>query len=204
MRHSRGIIGGLAVLLFSAGCAAISVGANHDPGLSTAAFRTFAFEGHDAYPTGDARLDAKPFFDARVRAAVGFELAAKGLLRASDNPDLLIHYHATAERRLEVIRSDEGKGYADATGGNTVSREYEEGTLVVDVVDRKTRQVIWRGWVRQDLADMLNNPRAMDAYCQKAVRAMFQRFPERGTDGQMPDITSRNLPDISTGSARAY
>jgi hypothetical protein len=99
-------------------------------------------------------------------------------LRAAENPDLMLHYHATAERRLEVIRADEGRGYADATGGESVSREYEEGTLVIDVVDAKTKRVIWRGWARQDLADMLNNPRAMDNYVQKAVRAMFERFPK--------------------------
>jgi hypothetical protein len=49
---------------------------------------------------------------------------------------------------------------------------------VIDVVDARTKRVIWRGWARQDLADMLNNPRAMDAYVQKAVRAMFARFPK--------------------------
>jgi hypothetical protein len=175
MKNRR--LGGLTLIMLAGGCATLAVGANYDPGLALGSMRSFAFEQQDALPTGDARLDANPFFDARVRAAVEFELAGKGLLRATGQPDLLVHYHATTARRLEVIRADEGRGYADATG-ESVSREYEEGTLVIDVVDARTKRVIWRGWARQDLADMLNNPRAMDAYVQKAVRAMFARFPK--------------------------
>jgi hypothetical protein len=67
-------------MLFSA-CATINTGADYDAGVTLDRFKTFNWGGGDTLPVGDPRLDNNPFFDARVRAAVQLELAARRLRR---------------------------------------------------------------------------------------------------------------------------
>jgi hypothetical protein len=163
-------------LLATVGCATLEVGADYDRGVTLSPFRSFAFDTRDALPTGDPRLDSNPFFDSRMRAAVDFEMAAKGLRLVDANPDLLVHYHATVAQRLDVIRSDTDRGYTDVTGSQPNVVNFDEGTILVDVADAKTKRVIWRGWARSDFGGVLNDPHTMDNYVQKAVHAMFERF----------------------------
>jgi hypothetical protein len=46
----------------------------------------------------------------------------------------------------------------------------------VDVVEAKSKRVIWRGWTRADIGGVLSDPHTMDKFVQKAVHAMFTRF----------------------------
>ena len=168
-RHSSLLI----VLALAAGCATIDVGANFDPTTSIAPATTFDFEPRSETPTGDPRLDGNPFFETRLEAAVAFEMAAKGLRRSSASPRLLVHFHASVDRRLDVIQADRAGGYVTDTVGYA---EWEEGTIVVDVVDAGTKRVVWRGWGRSDLAGVLSDPHTMDRYVQQVVHKMFERF----------------------------
>lgn len=165
-----------ALLLGSVGCASMDVGADFEPSTTLAPFRSFAFDTRDALPTGDPRLDNNPFFDSRMRAAVEFEMAAKGLKRGESSPDLLVHYHASVSQRVDVLRSDTERGYTDVTGTPANIVQFDEGTILVDVVDAKSKRVIWRGWARADLGGVLSDPHTMDNFVQKAVHGMFTRF----------------------------
>jgi hypothetical protein len=73
-------VAAIALMLFSA-CATINTGADYDAGVTLDRFKTFNWGGGDTLPVGDPRLDNNPFFDARVRAAVELELAARRLRR---------------------------------------------------------------------------------------------------------------------------
>lgn len=163
----------LVALALVAGCATIDVGASFDPAASIAPATTFDFEPRGETPTGDPRLDGNPFFESRLLAAIAFEMAAKGLRQSPASPKLLVHYHASVDRRLDVIQSDRAGGYVTDTLGFA---EWEEGTIVVDVVDAATRRVVWRGWGRSDLAGVLADPHTMDRYVQQVVHRMFERF----------------------------
>ncbi len=164
------------VLLAGTACATMDIGADYEQSATLAPFGSFAFDTRDALPTGDPRLDNNPFFDARMRAAVEFEMAAKGLKRTATSADLLVHYHATVSQRVDVLRSDTERGYTDVTGTPANVVQFDEGTIVVDVVDAKSKKVIWRGWARADLGGVLSDPHTMDAFVQKAVHGMFTRF----------------------------
>lgn len=163
----------LAMLGLVTACATIDVGANFDPATAVAPYTTFDFNVREEAPTGDPRLDGNPFFETRLLAAIEFEMAAKGLRRNADSPRLLVHYHASVDRRLDVIQTDRAGGYVTDTVGYA---EWEEGTIVVDVVDAASKRVIWRGWARSDLAGVLSDPHTMDRYVQQVVHKMFERF----------------------------
>jgi len=176
-RYAARVVVLLTVALLSA-CATVHVGADFAPGVRLDKYRTFDWGGGDSLPVGDPRLDNNPFFDSRVRAAVELELAARGLMRATVSPDLLVHYHASVRQRVDVIRADEGRGYSSPRDGRSdIVLEYEEGTLIVDVAEPKAKAILWRGWSQTDVGGLLENPREMEKRIRESIRLMMLKFP---------------------------
>ena len=164
-------------LLVLASCGAgIRYGADYTPEHDFGGYSTFQWEAADPLPTGDPRLDANPFFDQRVRGAVEAELLARGLRTASD-PDLTVHYHVAIRERLEVLEPDRTRPVIP--GEVQEVRSWEEGTLLVDVVDTEVGEVVWRGWAQTDVTGLADDPRREEARIQEAVALMFDRFPVR-------------------------
>lgn len=174
LRWSVVAAGALAV----AGCATMNVSSHVERGLDFAQYHTYNWGPADALPTGDPRLDKDPFFHDRMQGAVEKALATRGLtLSTSGVPDLLFHYHANVTQRLEVNRLDEPRGYCTAEGCPGGVTEYEAGTIVLDVVDRRTNRVIWRGWAQDRLARIVDNRDRMAQEIDEAVTQMMKRLP---------------------------
>jgi len=64
-----------------------------------------------------------------------------------------------------------GGGFGTAT---TTVDTYEEGTLIVDMFDAKTKQTIWRGTATQRVSTDLQKQAANMA---KAAHKLFKKFP---------------------------
>ena len=62
-------------------------------------------------------------------------------------------------------------------GPGTAVRQYDEGTLLVDVVDAETLRVIWRGWARADVTRLIDQPETLGRLVDEAARATFLHFP---------------------------
>ena len=161
------------VVLASCG-AGIRYGADFAPEHDFARYSTFQWEAADPLPTGDPRLDANPFFDQRIRAAVEAQLLARGL-RPSSDPDLTVHFHVAVRERLEIFEPDRTQRVEPGTAPEV--RSWEEGTLLVDIVDRAAGDVVWRGWAQTDVTGLADDPRREEARIQEAVVLMFERFP---------------------------
>ena len=96
--------------------------------------------------------------------------------------DLLIHYHAAINERIDVDEVDRRYGYcagADCQPGVTpqVTR-YEAGTLVVDIIDARTQRLIWRGWAQDSVEDVLGNRDRVRQTVEEGVSRMFATFPQ--------------------------
>jgi hypothetical protein len=161
------------------GCAStMNVSSHVQSGLDFEQYRTYDWGPADALPTGDARLDKNPFFQDHVEGAVDKQLASRGLERsAPGKADLLIHYHASIDRRLNVNVADRQYGYCYQDDCPAYVSEYEAGTLVVDVVDTRTNRVIWRSWAQDSVEPMLNNADTMERKINEGVTRMMERFP---------------------------
>ena len=102
----------------------------------------------------------------------GYSKAARGAA------DFLVLYHLSLERKLDTTTIN-----APYTGGTSeweVHRtapthevvEYAEGTLVIDVLDNRTRRLVWRGTARGRHS---NVPQAH--YVEQRVSEVLDRFP---------------------------
>lgn len=163
-------------LTLTACASTMNVSSHVDRGVNFARYQTFDWGPADALPTGDSRLDANPFFKDHLQGEVEKQLTARGFTiagRGSGTPDLLIHYHANISERIDVAGVDRDYGY----GGT--ARSYEAGTIVLDVVDARTQQVIWRGWAQEAVAGMLASDDVMAGKIEEAVTRMLARLPAR-------------------------
>ena len=167
----------LAATLALTGCATMNVSSHIERGVDFAQFRTWDFGPADALPTGDPRLDNNPFFKDYLEGAVGRELEARRYVRATGGvPDLLVHYHANISKTFDGNGVDNRNGYC-YEDCQPVIHEYEQGTIVLDVVSTGTNRVVWRGWAQQAVDGMIDNQQLLRKDVNKAVLRMMKLFP---------------------------
>ena len=178
----RATAAALCALSLTACATTISVGSHAGRGVDFARYRTYEWGPADALPMGDPRLDQNPFFQDRMQGAVEKQLAARGFQRAvSGTPDLLVHYHASADQRFDVHDVDRRYGHCLGDDCEPEVTTYEAATLVLDIVDTRSNDVIWRGWARGSLEGVITDPDRMARHINEAVQRMLAGFPgQRG------------------------
>jgi len=159
-----------------AACAPMTVSSHVEYGLDVTRYHSFEWGPADALPTGDPRLDRNPFFKDHFEGAVEKQLILRGLEHADANPDLLIHYHISINRRIDVNRTDTTFGYCTNGDCNTPIVEFEAGTMVLDIMDARTNRLLWRGWAQHSIGDELENQDHLARRINEAVKRMLARF----------------------------
>jgi hypothetical protein len=135
-----------AVLLLS-GCATLQISSDYDQEARFDRYATFAFIGDDPRPL--KRLErlgpaANTLVKKRLHRSVGNALSLKGFSQVSrGQADLLVSVHFGIKRRVEL--SDLPYRKPRNWGHRHIVTHYDEGTLVVDLIDRRERQLVWRG-----------------------------------------------------------
>jgi hypothetical protein len=160
-----------------AGCASLNVSSYVERGIDLRPYRTFGWSPTEGLYTGDPRLDNNRFFDERVRTAVEAGLAARGFEKAAGTPDVLVHYHATVAQRIDARALDREE--ASCERDSCRPYVYEAGTLVVDLVDPRTRKLLWRGWAEGAIDGVIDNQTWMEEKVGEAVARILERLPDR-------------------------
>ena len=130
---------------------------------------------------------ANSLWDARIKNAVDAQLAAKGWTQLDNGGDVAIVAIKTTQtqRTLQTFYDGMGGGWRwRGMGGfgqsTTTEQDYKQGTLVVDLYDAKTKQLIWRGSAQDTLSDKATkNEKNLD----KGVSKMFKAFPPGSAKG---------------------
>ena len=119
----------------------------------------------------------------RIKNAVNRELAAKGLTKVSENPDLLIAM--CIGRQLKRDYFDSGHSYSQYSPYRTRSPistyEYEEGTLTLDFVNAKTKELILRGTAKAVINPAIS-PEEREKRINEAVSKILEKFPSVQAD----------------------
>jgi hypothetical protein len=154
----------------------MSVSSHLERGADFSQFRTWDWGAADALPTGDPRLDNNSLFKDRLEGALEKALAGRRLHRAAPGAaaDILVHYHAAVNQRFQVNESEGNCVGADCRPGVI---EYEQGTLVIDMMDAKTNKLLWRGWAQDSVQGVIDNQDRMDRKVDEAVTKMMAQLP---------------------------
>jgi hypothetical protein len=131
------------------GCATVNVTYDYDPSIDFEALKTFAWMKHPK-ESNKYELVAK-----HIRYAVERELGGKGLQKEPDKPDVLVILHGSTEEKVDIEAwgYSSGRFYREGRYGGRSDEmrrggidvyEYQEGTVILDMVDNKTKELIWR------------------------------------------------------------
>lgn len=146
---------GFSLLLGVTGCATssrVGVTSDFDHSVNFRAYKTWAWYPQQAVDAeGGPAKGYESFLDQRLQAAVERELSAKGLTRVDKNPDLFVAYSAKVEEKQQVSPYYNGLGYPYygygyyGRGAYTPVTQYKAGTVIIDFVDAKRKELAWRG-----------------------------------------------------------
>jgi hypothetical protein len=174
MRWGRLSILALPLLGLTA-CATMHVDSYADRGFNPQRYRSYAWGQNDASGTGDVRLDNNELFDARVKADIDRMLEAKGFVKATGEPDLTVHYHASVTQEIDVRQLDRDLGFCEDYDCRPYV--YEAGTLFIDLVDTRTDRLVWRGWAEGSVEGLIDDQEFLDDRIAEAVALIAERLP---------------------------
>jgi hypothetical protein len=117
---------------------------------------------------------------ARVVRSIDAALAGKGLAKVepSASPDVLVAYHASFDKNLEITGTAHGWGpfgLGDRWGSARV-QPVLVGTLVVDISDARTSALVWRSLASSDIRPN-DKPETREKKITKATEKMFKNYP---------------------------
>lgn len=163
---------------FLGGCATMTVGSHIERQINFSEYVTYDWGARDSLPVGDPRLDNNPFFRDYLEGAIEKRLAGRGYHRvASGPPDVLVHYHASVNQKVDVYEGDRSLGYSQPDSRVV---EFEQGTLVIDLVDARTNKVVWRGWSQDTMTGVIDNQWRLEKQVEEGVAKMMMRLPRGG------------------------
>jgi len=141
-----------AILMAIGGCGA---------SVRTTGSSTADLSRYQTYSFATSLDEPETVADQKVRSALQQDLAAKGIRPAATAaPDLIVVYDVEAHQAWGWL-------------GANVS-EYTKGTLVVELIDAHTQQVVWRG-TATGMVDRPGSP--SQRRLEKAVGKVVNRYP---------------------------
>ena len=176
-----------AATLVLGGCSGVQVSQDYDPATNFKSMHAYRWESDTQEKTGDLRID-NPLRDTRIRAAVARQLSDKGFVQTEDgNATFLVRYQFTLRQKIESDGAGGGIGFgvgsygrhggvAIGTGNNI--REYDEGTLTIDIVDAASPNLLWRGIGTQRYREY-NDPEKTSRDINTLVETILVQFPPR-------------------------
>jgi len=134
---------------------------------------------------------------ARFVTAVEDNLKSKGFNQNTSGTDFVIATHFGKQTKVDITnwgysyspstyyggygyRHPANYGYAGSyanTGGVSVY-EYEQGTLILDFVDAKTKKLIWRATAKAIISPA-STPEKQTAKIKNAVEEILENFPPK-------------------------
>jgi len=162
----------VAVMLFlmAGTLAAQDVSYNSMPGTNFPKYHTYkwvSIEG-GAHPN--------QIIDAEIKQAVDQQLATKGLTKTdAEKADLLVGYQVAVDQQKQWNAYGMGRGFGGGMGTAT-SSNIDIGTLVLDMYDPSTKQLVWSGRATKTI-DPSSNEQKNQKNLDKAMPKLLKHYP---------------------------
>ncbi|MBT8298200.1 MAG: DUF4136 domain-containing protein [Maribacter sp.] len=145
-------------LLFLSSCTSVRVVSDYDKEANFNAYKTYAF-----YKTGIDKAHISDLDKKRILKAIDADLRFKGLVKSED-PDILVSIFTKEQEQVDVYNNywggmygwgwspyywgGYGYGYGWGPGwgwGGTSVSTSTQGSLYIDLIDTKNKELVWQG-----------------------------------------------------------
>jgi hypothetical protein len=178
----------LMTLVLLSGCSSISVVSDYDNSIPFSSYKTYRWaDDTNAKKSGNI-LAGNPLIFKRIRNAIDRELAAKGYSPGNNGPvDFTVSVYASVRDRIYYNPPPMGfyypRGYYHGRYGyyhpywwGPFATAYEEGTLVIDVIDQRKNEMAWRG-IAKGILKSYRDGDELQKDIDEAVTKTLAEFP---------------------------
>ncbi len=166
------------LLLFVLGsCTSVRVANDYDKKVDFTSYKTFAF-----FKNGIDKVEISDLDKRRILHAIEESMVAKGFTK-SENPDILINIFTKSTEKVNVDQFNTGWGYGWGYGwnpwlwgGHNSVYTTTEGTLFIDLIDAKNKQLVWQG---EGSGDLTRNTEKKDERIKEFVNQILQQYPPK-------------------------
>jgi hypothetical protein len=164
-------------------------------GVNFKQYKTYAL-----IPDADTTHNGNRINDEIIRRGltqdVSDEMTLRGFKLDTAHPDLLVLVHAVITRKDDTVRVPIYSSYPyyytgvyigpwypwyysgyytipDVVGYNMQKVTYVDGSIVIDVIERSSRKLIWRGWTEENEFD----PGMLTNQIRHKITRIFDAFP---------------------------
>jgi hypothetical protein len=168
---------GIGVVLAMLACSvtrAQDVSTNYMPGTNFANYHTYKWV---LIPNAE---QPNQIVDAQIKQAVDTQLAAKGLTKTDgDKADLYIGYQVSLSQQRQWNAYGMGGGWRFGGGMATAtSSAINVGTLVLDMYDPTSKQLVWTGRATKTL-DSGANQEKKQKNLNSAMKKLLSKYPPK-------------------------
>ncbi len=170
MRASKFFILSLTVILL-ASCSSVRVSGDYTKGTDFQQFKTYKIvQQEENFPVGVNAINQQ-----RIEVAIKATLTEYDYLFADQRPDLLVSYFVkiNSKKAYDTYTTYYGGRWRGVMITDVDVREYQEGTLIIDLIDAKTKQVVWHGAATDVVSKDMKN---VEEKINEAVGAIFQKY----------------------------
>jgi len=164
---------GVGLVIAAAGTAtAQDVTTDFDKSIDFSHYKTFAAQIKTSW--------ASPFAEKRALEEIVNTLTAKGWQQADEaSADAVVMINGASQTKRDVNTFYSGGGYrwyGGAGMATTTVNEFKVGSMIVDIFDAKTKNLLWRGIGTDELSDSADKNQKKIV---NATKKMFKNFPPK-------------------------
>ena len=161
-----GILAGALTLA----CSTMTTAVDYDHTVNWSQFHTFQL--------AEGTKDPVTFSQKRIEDAITSTLTSKGWQPVTSNPDIMVFTHVVLSQEKQWNATSMGgfgyRGWGGMGGMATATQtNIPMGTLIVDLVNPKTHEMVWRGTAQ----DQVSGTGADKGQVDQAVQTIFKNFP---------------------------
>jgi len=168
------------------GCSSVKYSTDFDPTQDFGKYKTYRFANPGEVDPDDY-LKQHPLTKKRVIAAIEEDFKVKGFEIVESEPDFVVLLTAGSKERMQVTNTG-GYGYGGwyggyrgyggyGYGGSTYVSYYEEGTLIIDIIDWEEKELSFRGAATGTLSKSEKTPEESQADIDELVAHILSKFP---------------------------
>lgn len=177
---TRALAGSALAILMSAlgACSNVQVRTLVAPGADFTGRTTFKLltpkmRANENLPANDPML-VNSITYRRMRAAIRSGLENKGYRFAEEGESMDVAYYASAREKLDVRSFDYGYRWRRWPRERTEVYQYTQGTVIVDIVDPASKELLWRGQGRAEVSD---DPDKFADQVEETASKILEKFP---------------------------
>ncbi|WP_396636901.1 DUF4136 domain-containing protein [Maribacter sp. R77961] len=177
-------------LFFLSSCSSVRVLSDYDQKADFNGYKSYAF-----YKTGIDKAQISDLDKKRILRAIETEMASRGFVK-SESPDLLVSIFTKEQERVDVYNNNFGwggwggfggwgwgwgglgwgPGLGWGWGGGPAVSTSTEGSLYIDLIDTKSKELVWQGKGEGTLANT-KNIRKKEERIQQFVAQILEQYP---------------------------